>query len=166
VGLHIFVLRTMFAQVMDLANTRFQALLNGRYRLVPTEAGQGDGRRLQGLELSVEDALTGKSRSARSLSGGEMFCASLALALGLSDAVRNNAGGVQISSLFIDEGFGSLDSDQLDEVMSMLNHLSSNGRRVGLISHVDSMKQAITERIEVAPATADRPASLAVSWMS
>lgn len=165
-GLHIYVLRTKFDTVMALANRRLEALLNGRYRLIKEDDIGGDGRKLHGLDVAVEDALTGKVRSAKSLSGGESFCASLALALGLSDAVQSNAGGIRIDSLFIDEGFGSLDSSQLDEVMNMLNHLSSHGRRVGLISHVDSMKEAVIERINVLAARRDRPTSLTVSWMS
>lgn len=165
-GLHVYVLRAMFENVMELANRRLESLLGGRYRLVPAEVGEGDRRSLQGLGVNVLDALTGKVRPAGSLSGGEAFCASLALALGLSDAVRINAGGIEIGSLFIDEGFGSLDSDQLDEVMVMLGHLSSDGRRVGVISHVDSMKATIVERIEISPATERRPASLMASWMT
>lgn len=165
IGLHIYVLKSLFANVMESANRRFESLLNGRYRLVPAQDDEGDGRSLQGLGVSVEDRLTGKVRPARSLSGGETFCASLALALGLSDVVRMTAGGIEINSLFIDEGFGSLDGDQLDEVMVMLGHLSSGGRRVGLISHVDSMKSTITEQIDITPATETRPAFLQVSWM-
>ncbi len=165
-GIHIYVLRAMFENVMELANRRLESLLNGRYRLVPSEADEGDRRSLQGLGVSVLDGFTDRVRPARSLSGGETFCVSLALALGLSDAVRLNAGGVEIGSLFIDEGFGSLDADQLDEVMVMLGHLSSDGRRVGVISHVDSMKSAIVERIDVTPAAHGRPAVLRVSWMS
>lgn len=165
IGLHIYVLKSLFANVMESANRRFETLLNGRYRLVPAQDDEGDGRSLQGLGVSVEDRLTGRVRPARSLSGGETFCASLALALGLSDVVRMTAGGIEINSLFIDEGFGSLDGDQLDEVMVMLGHLSSGGRRVGVISHVDSMKSTITERIDITPATETRPAFLQVSWM-
>lgn len=164
-GLHIYVLKSLFANVMESANRRLETLLNGRYRLVPAGDDEGDGRSLQGLGVSVEDRLTGKVRPARSLSGGETFCASLALALGLSDVVRMTAGGIEINSLFIDEGFGSLDGDQLDEVMVMLGQLSSGGRRVGVISHVDSMKATITERIDITPATETRPAFLDVSWM-
>ncbi len=165
IGLHIYVLKSLFANVMESANRRFESLLNGRYRLVPAQDDEGDGRSLQGLGVSVEDRLTSKVRPARSLSGGETFCASLALALGLSDVVRMTAGGIEINSLFIDEGFGSLDGDQLDEVMVMLGHLSSGGRSVGVISHVDSMKASITEQIDITPATETQPASLRVSWM-
>lgn len=165
IGLHIYVLQSLFATVMDAANRRFESLLNGRYRLALDPGYGGDGRRLQGLGVRVEDRLTGVSRSAKTLSGGETFCASLALALGLSDVVRAMAGGVQIDSLFIDEGFGSLDNEQLDEVMEMLGHLSTGGRRVGLISHVDTMKATITEQIDITPATSGEPARLRVTWM-
>jgi exonuclease SbcC len=165
IGLHIYVLQALFDNVMEAANRRFESLLNGRYRLVPDPGTAGDQRSLQGLGVCVEDRMTQKVRSARSLSGGETFCASLALALGLSDVVRMVAGGIEIGSLFIDEGFGSLDNDQLDEVMVMLGHLSSDGRLVGVISHVDSMKSAITERIDVVPVAEGRPTSLAVTWM-
>ncbi|MDO8306849.1 MAG: SMC family ATPase [Actinomycetota bacterium] len=166
IGLHIYILKSLFDSVMEAANRRFESLLNGRYRLVPAPESDGDGRKLQGLGVSVEDRLTGRVRPATSLSGGETFCASLALALGLSDVVRMTAGGIGIGSLFIDEGFGSLDGNQLDEVMLMLGHLSSDGRRVGVISHVDSMKSAITERIDVTAVAEDRPTSLRVSWMA
>ena len=165
VGLHIFVLKALFENVMESANRRLESLLNGRYRLVPSPDDAGDQRSLQGLGVSVEDRMTGKARPARSLSGGETFCASLALALGLSDVVRMNSGGIEIRSLFIDEGFGSLDPAQLDDVMLMLGHLSSDGRRVGLITHVESMKSAIAEQIDIIPATDAHPASLTVTWM-
>jgi len=164
-GLHIYVLRTLFDKVMALANQRFQSLLDGRYRLITQDDSGGDQRKYQGLGVAVQDSLTGKVRSAMSLSGGETFCASLALALGLSDAVRMNAGGIRIDSLFIDEGFGSLDNAQLDEVMNMLNQLSTEGCRVGLISHVDSMKETMNERIDIHAVRKDRPTSLSVSWM-
>ncbi len=166
IGLHIYVLKSLFETVMESANRRLESLLNGRYRLVASAVDTGDQRSLQGLGVSVEDRITGKTRPAKSLSGGETFCASLALALGLSDVVRMNAGGVEINSLFIDEGFGSLDTDQLDEVMLMLGHLSSNGRRVGIITHVESMKSTITERIDVVPASLSSPARVDVTWMA
>lgn len=165
IGLHIFVLKALFENVMESANRRLESLLNGRYRLVPSPDDEGDQRSLQGLGVSVEDRMTGKTRPAKSLSGGETFCASLALALGLSDVVRMNAGGIEIRSLFIDEGFGSLDPAQLDDVMLMLGHLSSDGRRVGLITHVESMKSAIAEQIDIIPASDAHPASLTVTWM-
>ena len=164
-SLNIFVLRQLFDQVLVEANRRFSTLLEGRYRLVTAEATDGDGRGAKGLGIDVEDMVTGKRRAARSLSGGESFCASLALALGLADIVRYNAGGIDIGTLFIDEGFGSLDGTRLDDVMKMLNGLRAAGRTVGLISHVDDMKAQIAEKIEVQAATRERPATLTVTWM-
>ena len=165
-GLHIYVLQSLFAKVVEAANMRFQTLLGGRFELVSTSEEDGDGRSVLGLGLSVRDGLTGKTRPATSLSGGETFCASLALALGLADVVRMGAGGIEIGSLFIDEGFGSLDPRPLEDVMTMLHQLGSNGRLVGLISHVPDMKTAIPEKITVVPAGEDRPTKLEVSWMS
>lgn len=164
-GLHIYVLQALFANVVEAANLRFETLLGGRFHLVATRDEAGDGRGVLGLGLSVQDGLTGKSRPATSLSGGETFCASLALALGLADVVRMGAGGIEIGSLFIDEGFGSLDPRPLEDVMTMLHQLGSNGRLVGLISHVPEMKTAIPEKITVIQAGEDRPTKLEVSWM-
>jgi len=166
VGLHIYVLRALFEEVMLLANERLKDLLNGRYQLVVADESTADMRSLHGLGVAVSDALTDKPRPATSLSGGETFCVSLALALGLSDAVRRNAGGIEIRSLFVDEGFGTLDDAQLDEVMNMLNQLSGAGRQVGLISHVESMRETIGERIDVHAVRLDQPTSLTVSWMN
>lgn len=168
-GLHVYVLRTLFENVVAAANSRFQSLLGGRYTLVVSddeEEAAKDARSRHGLGLSVIDHLTGDSRPSGTLSGGETFCASLALALGLADVVRMTAGGVEIKSLFIDEGFGSLDSDALEEVMEMLTQLGNDGRRVGLISHVDEMKLAISEKINVKRASKDHPTELDVSWMN
>ncbi len=164
-GLHIYVLQALFANVVEAANRRFEALLGGRFRLQATRDEGGDGRTLLGLGLAVQDGLTGKSRPATSLSGGETFCASLALALGLADVVRMGSGGIEIGSLFIDEGFGSLDPKPLEDVMTMLRQLGSHGRLVGLISHVPEMKTAIAERISVIQAGEDRTTELHVSWM-
>lgn len=165
-GLEVFVLRKLFESVVEAANLRLGALLSGRFTLELPEVDQGDRRRTLGLGLFARDAFTGQTRPADTLSGGETFCASLALALGLADVVRMNAGGVTIGSLFIDEGFGSLDSEALEEVMAMLNGLSREGRQVGLISHVSEMKTAIAERIEVFRASESQPSHLEVNWMA
>ena len=164
-GLHIYVLQSLFANVVEAANLRFETLLGGRFRLVPTRDEDGDARQVLGLGLAVHDGLTGKTRPATSMSGGETFCASLALALGLADVVRMGAGGIEIGSLFIDEGFGSLDPKPLEDVMTMLRQLGSHGRLVGLISHVPEMKTAISERISVVQAGENQPTRLEVSWM-
>jgi exonuclease SbcC len=102
-----------------------------------------------GLTLRVLDRHTGEQRNARSLSGGETFYTSLALALGLADVVRAEAGGVDLDTLFIDEGFGSLDADTLDQVMDVIDELRDHGRTVGIVSHVSELKERIAERIEV-----------------
>jgi len=164
-GLHIYVLQSLFANVVEAANLRFETLLGGRFRLVPTRDEEGDARTTLGLGLAVHDGLTGKMRPATSMSGGEIFCASLALALGLADVVRTGAGGIEIGSLFIDEGFGSLDPKPLEDVMTMLRQLGSHGRLVGLISHVPEMKTAIAEKISVIQAGENQPTRLEVSWM-
>ena len=164
-GLHIYVLQSLFANVVEAANVRFETLLGGRFQLVATRDEDGDARSLLGLGLAVHDALTGKTRPATSMSGGETFCASLALALGLADVVRMGAGGIEIGSLFIDEGFGSLDPKPLEDVMTMLRQLGSNGRLVGLISHVPEMKTAIAEKISVLQAHEGQPTHLEISWM-
>ncbi len=165
-GLHIYVLQALFANVVEAANRRFETLLSGRFRLLATRDEGGDARSVLGLGLAVQDGLTGKTRPATSLSGGETFCASLALALGLADVVRMGSGGIEIGSLFIDEGFGSLDPKPLEDVMTMLRQLGSHGRLVGLISHVPEMKTAIAEKITVIQAGEDRPTELQVSWMA
>jgi exonuclease SbcC len=102
-----------------------------------------------GLTLHVIDAHTGEARSPRSLSGGETFYTSLALALGLADVVKAEAGGVDLDTLFIDEGFGTLDADTLEQVMSVIDELRDRGRVVGIVSHVADLKERIPERLEV-----------------
>jgi exonuclease SbcC len=102
-----------------------------------------------GLTLFVVDAHTGEARSPRSLSGGETFYTSLALALGLADVVKAEAGGADLDTLFIDEGFGTLDSDTLEQVMTVIDELRDRGRVVGIVSHVADLKERIPERLEV-----------------
>ena len=100
--------------------------------------------------MSVIDRYTGEERSPRSLSGGETFYTSLALALGLADVVKAEAGGVDLQTLFIDEGFGSLDEQTLDQVLGVIDELRDSGRAVGIVSHVADLKERVTERLEVA----------------
>ena len=102
-----------------------------------------------GLEFSIFDSYTGKERDVSSLSGGEKFKASLALALGLSDVISNKSGGIKIESLFIDEGFGSLDSDSLNQALNILYDLSGNHKLIGVISHVSELKNQIDNKILV-----------------
>ena len=102
-----------------------------------------------GLNLNITDTWTGEPRDAASLSGGESFLASLALALGLAEVVQSNNGGIELDTLFIDEGFGTLDSETLDTVMNTIESLRENGRTIGLISHVEEMKNRIPTQIVV-----------------
>ena len=116
----------------------------GRYELLHPAGARG-------LELAVRDFYTGQTRGVETLSGGEMFLASLALALGLSDVVQANSGGTRLDSLFVDEGFGTLDPEVLDLAMNTLTELQRSGRLVGLISHVAEMRERIPLRLEVVP---------------
>ena len=148
VNLTTYVLRQWFEQVVAAANVRLAGMSSGRYELVRVDEGTNRTERT-GLTVQVLDRHTGEQRSARSLSGGETFYTSLALALGLADVVRAEAGGVDLDTLFIDEGFGSLDADTLDQVMAVIDELRDRGRTVGIVSHVSELKNRIAERIEV-----------------
>ena len=148
VALTTYVLRQWFEQVVQAANLRLCGMSSGRYELVRVDEGASRSERV-GLTLQVLDRHTGEQRSTRSLSGGETFYTSLALALGLADIVRAEAGGVDLDTLFIDEGFGTLDSDTLDQVMAVIDELRERGRTVGIVSHVSELKDRIAERIEV-----------------
>ncbi len=120
----------------------------GRYEL--RRSDEGDSRRQRaGLTLAVVDRHTGEERSPQSLSGGETFYTSLALALGLADVVKAEAGGVDTETLFIDEGFGSLDAETLDQVLGVIDELRDHGRAIGIVSHVTDLKERIAERLEV-----------------
>lgn len=148
VSLQRFVLATRLEEVLRVANEHFGRMSQNRYHL-RRETEVRDGRSASGLDLVVDDAHTGNRRSVSTLSGGEGFQASLALALGLSDVVQSIAGGRHLDTIFIDEGFGSLDADALDRAMQSLTNLQSGGRLVGIISHVSELKKRITARLEV-----------------
>src|SRR3954469_19703976 len=122
-------------------------MTSGRYSLVHTDARRGGAR--SGLGLLARDTWTGQDRDTSTLSGGETFLASLALALGLTDVVTAEAGGARIEALFVDEGFGTLDEQTLDEVMDVLAGLREGGRIVGLVSHVAELRQRIPAQVEV-----------------
>jgi len=143
-----YVLAALLDDVLRAASERLAAMSRGRYRLQRREE-LADARRAGGLDLEVFDEYTSRTRPASTLSGGEGFMASLALALGLSDVVQGYAGGVQLDTLFIDEGFGSLDPEALDLAMRVLIDLRQRGRSVGVISHVEEMKRQIDVTIEV-----------------
>jgi exonuclease SbcC len=148
VALTTYVLRHWFGQVVAAANVRLSGMSSGRYELRRTDEGRARRDR-SGLTLAVIDRHTGEERSPASLSGGETFYTSLALALGLADVVRAEAGGVDLDTLFIDEGFGSLDSGTLDQVMGVIDDLRDRGRVIGIVSHVAELKERVPERLEV-----------------
>lgn len=162
--LKAFVVQQMFDEVIAAANIRLSQMLAGRFELVDTEGATGL-ERLLGLGLEVRDLVTQTNRRTETLSGGETFCASLSLALGLADTVKSHAGGIDIGMLFVDEGFGALDQDRLDDVMAELLKLRADGRTVGVISHVSEMKKIIPERITVVPLASGLGSTLEVSWM-
>ena len=147
-ALTTYVLRQWFGQVVAAANVRLGAMSAGRYELRRTDES-GTRRERTGLTLVVIDRHTGVERSPRSLSGGETFYTSLALALGLADVVKAEAGGVDLDTLFIDEGFGTLDAETLDQVMAVIDELRDRGRVVGIVSHVPDLKDRVAERLEV-----------------
>jgi DNA repair protein SbcC/Rad50 len=145
--LSAFVLAARLEEVAAAASERLLAMTSGRYSLIHTDTRRGAGR--SGLGLLACDAWTGVDRDTSTLSGGETFLASLALALGLADVVTAEAGGTRIEALFVDEGFGSLDEETLDEVMTVLDGLREGGRMVGIVSHVAELKQRIPAQIRV-----------------
>ena len=142
-----FVLAARLEEVAAAASERLLTMTSGRYSLVHTDARRGAGR--SGLGLLACDTWTGVDRDTSTLSGGETFLASLALALGLADVVTAEAGGTRIEALFVDEGFGSLDEETLEEVMTVLDGLREGGRMVGIVSHVAELRQRIPAQIRV-----------------
>ncbi|AFY29122.1 LOW QUALITY PROTEIN: ATPase involved in DNA repair [Cyanobium gracile PCC 6307] len=159
ISLQRWVLSAYLADICGYANQRLTLMTSGRYQLRLTNEG-GHGGRKAGLGLRVLDAYTGEEREVSSLSGGETFQASLALALGVADTVQAHAGGVPLEALFIDEGFGSLDPDNLQLAMDELDRLREGGRMIGLISHVGALRERIRCGIEVI--AGDRGSSLRV----
>lgn len=147
-----YVQATYFKRILLEANKRLRLMTNGRYELLKREDPL-DLRSQTGLEINVLDNYTGRPRSVKSLSGGESFKASLSLALGLSDVIQGFAGGVEINTLFIDEGFGALDSESLDQALQTLVSLTEGNRLVGIISHVSELKERIDRQIEIKKTT-------------
>jgi len=143
-----FVQASYFNQIIIEANKRLSALSNGRYELL-RKVNATDHRSQSGLELDVIDNYTGKIRTVKSLSGGESFKASLSLALGLSDVIQSYAGGVEIDTMFIDEGFGALDAESLEQAIMTLNSLTTGNRLVGIISHVSELKDRIDKKVVI-----------------
>ncbi len=146
--LETYVQMGYFDKIISRANTRLMSMTNGQYELV--RKVEGNNKRSQsGLELDVIDHYNGTVRSAKSLSGGESFKASLSLALGLSDEIQSSAGGIKLDAMFIDEGFGSLDEDSLKQAISTLVDLTEGNRLIGIISHVTELKERIDKQIVV-----------------
>ena len=147
-NLEVYVIRQYFQQILDYANANYIGLLtDNRYSFVLSE----EGRRARdhfGLDINVYDQLTGSERSVKSLSGGETFIAALAIALSLSEVVQNTSKGAVVEALFIDEGFGSLDKEALTKAISVLEQIGEN-RMVGVISHVDDMKEGIAQQLVI-----------------
>lgn len=153
--LETFVLAAELEEIVQAANRRLHDMSTGRYRLQHSDALAARGA-ASGLGIVVFDAFTGVTRPPQSLSGGETFLSSLALALGLAEVVTARAGGIRLDTLFIDEGFGSLDGDTLDVAMRTLDELRQGGRTVGVISHVEAMQEQIPAQLTVR-ATAEGP---------
>ncbi|MDX8343667.1 AAA family ATPase [Rossellomorea sp. YZS02] len=143
-----YVLASFLEDILRVANERLLKMTSGRYQLI-RKTDRSKGNVQSGLELLVFDQYTGQERHVKTLSGGESFKASLALALGLADVVQQYAGGVSLETMFIDEGFGTLDPESLDHAIEALMDIQSSGRLVGLISHVPELKERIDARLEV-----------------
>ena len=146
--LSTYVLLRRFEDVVAAANERLTVMSDGRYALRRIDEREGRSRRA-GLGLTVHDHVTEAERDPHTLSGGETFYVSLCLALGLADVVTGEAGGIALDTLFVDEGFGSLDPHTLDGVLGELGRLQAGGRAVGIVSHVSELKERIADRIEV-----------------
>ncbi len=143
-----YVMGAVFREILEMANQRLDHMSGGRYQLIHKTAADRASAKA-GLEIEVLDLSTGKQRPSASLSGGESFYTSLALALGLSDVVQHRAGGRKLEALFIDEGFGTLDDEMLSSALEVLNQLTQGDRLVGIISHVDKLSASIPQKILV-----------------
>ncbi|EKC60013.1 exonuclease SbcC, partial [human gut metagenome] len=148
IALETYVQISYFERIINRANLRFMKMTNGQYELKRSTESD-DQRSKTGLELNVIDHYNGTERDVRTLSGGESFKASLSLALGLSDEIHCAAGGIKIDTLFVDEGFGTLDEDSLNSAIEALNTLTEGDRLVGIISHVQELKTRIDRKIIV-----------------
>lgn len=147
IELETYIQMTYFDRIIRRANLRFLEMSGGQYELIREE--EGDNQKKTGLGLSVVDHYNGSRRSVKTLSGGESFQASLSLALGLADEVQSCAGGIRMDSLFVDEGFGSLDEEALAQAMKTLMLLTEGDRLIGIISHVSELKEKIDKKIIV-----------------
>ena len=146
--LETYIQMTFFDRIIARANTRFMIMSGGQYELKRRKTAENN-KSQSGLDLDVIDHYNGTERSVKTLSGGESFKASLSLALGLSDEIQSSAGGVRLDTMFVDEGFGSLDEESLDQAMKALSSLADGNRLVGIISHVADLKNRIDKQIIV-----------------
>lgn len=143
-----FALAAFLEDILDAANSRLKYMTDGRYQMKRSHKLERKNRQ-SGLDIDIYDYYSGKSRSIKTLSGGESFKASLSMALGLSDVVQSYAGGVRLDTMFIDEGFGTLDQESLDSAIACLAQLKESGRLVGIISHVQELKERIPTQLRV-----------------
>ena len=150
--LQSYAVQRRFTSVLEAATVHLERMSSGKYSFALDESASGNAQ--AGLGIDILDAWSGQKRDPATLSGGETFYASLSLALGLADVVREESGGVTLETLFVDEGFGSLDADTLSVVLDQLDALRARGRAVGVISHVTEMKEWVHDRIEVVPGSA------------
>ena len=146
--LETYVQMRYFDLVIQRANRRLMVMSDGQYELKRRNEAENN-RSQSGLELDVIDHYNGSQRSVRTLSGGESFKASLCLALGLSDEIQSSAGGIRLDTMFVDEGFGSLDDESLQQAIKVLSGLSEGNKLVGIISHVGELKERIEKQIVV-----------------
>lgn len=147
-GLERYVLQTYLRQILTVGNQRFQQLTNGRYQFVIDETPAASKKR-SGLEINVYDDHVGEQRSVHTLSGGESFIASLALALALGEVIQQTTGSVDVDALFIDEGFGSLDEDALMIALESLETIEGRHRMIGIISHVSELRDQVANQLQV-----------------
>lgn len=148
VELETYVQMAYFDRILRRANLRLMTMSSGQYEMKRRE-GTDNKKDKSGLELNVIDHYNGSERSVKTLSGGETFQASLSLALGLSDEIQSMAGGIQMDAMFVDEGFGSLDEDALNQAVKALGNLAEGKKLVGIISHVSELKDRIDRKIVI-----------------
>lgn len=146
--LETYIQMTYFDRIIEKANKRFMIMSGGQYELKRSQTAE-NLKISEGLSLDVIDHYNGSTRSVKTLSGGESFKASLSLALGLSDEIQASAGGIRLDTMFVDEGFGSLDDKSLNQAMNALKGLTEGNRLVGIISHVNELKERIDKQIIV-----------------
>ena len=147
ISLETYILAAYFDRIIAKANTRLMNMSNGQYELKRREEGEKKSK--SGLDLDIVDHYNGTERDVRTLSGGESFKASLSLALGLSDEIQSSAGGVKLDTMFVDEGFGSLDEESLRKAIDTLMSLADGNRLIGIISHVSELKERIDKQIVI-----------------